>query len=121
MIHRYIAEAVDNPGHGPGRGTRESCRFAGARPAWWVPPAFGYAVNMSTAVVSVRLDSEVKDRLDALSAATGRPAAFYVREALVEHLDELEYAYAIAGEAEAIRRGEIETVSSVDLATELFG
>lgn len=76
---------------------------------------------MSTAVVSVRLDDEVKGRLDALSAATGRPVAFYVREALLEHLDELEYAYAIAGEAEAIRRGEIETISSDDLSAELFG
>ncbi len=76
---------------------------------------------MSTAVVSIRLDAELKSRLDALSAATGRPAAFYVREALVGHLDELEYAYQLKSEAEAIRRGEIETVSSADLATELFG
>lgn len=67
------------------------------------------------------MDDEIKGRLDALSAATGRPAAFYVREALAEHLDELEYAYAIAGEAEAIRRSEVETISSDDLAAELFG
>jgi RHH-type rel operon transcriptional repressor/antitoxin RelB len=40
-----------------------------------------------------------------LSASTGRPAAYYVREALVEHLAELEYAYQIKAEAEAIRRG----------------
>lgn len=76
---------------------------------------------MSTSVVSVRLDGELKSRLDALSAATGRPAAFYVREALLEHLDELEYAYALASEAEAIRRGDIETIASDDLAAELFG
>lgn len=75
---------------------------------------------MSTAVVSVRLDEAVKSRLDALSAATGRSAASYVREALLEHLDELEYAYQLKGEAEAIRRGEIETVSSADLADELL-
>lgn len=75
---------------------------------------------MSTAVVSVRLDTEVKGRLDALSATTGRSAAFYVREALLQHLDELEYAYQLRGEAEAIRRGEIATISSADLAAELF-
>lgn len=75
---------------------------------------------MSTSVVSVRLDAATKDRLDALSATTGRPAAYYVREALVEHLDALEYAYQLRGEAEAIRRGEIQTVSSADLAAELF-
>lgn len=52
-----------------------------------------YAVNMSTAVVSVRLDAALKARLDSLSASTGRPAAFYVREAVEAHLDELEYGY----------------------------
>lgn len=79
-----------------------------------------YPVNMSTAVVSIRVDAEVKDRLDALSASTGRPGAFYVREALLKHLDELEYAYQLRGEAEAIRRGDLETISSDDLAAELF-
>lgn len=79
-----------------------------------------YDVYMSTAVMSIRVDVNVKDRLDALSASTGRPAAYYVREALLEHLDELEYAYQLRGEAEAIRRGELETISSDDLATELF-
>lgn len=76
---------------------------------------------MPTGVVSVRLDSELKGRLDALSEATGRPVAFYVREALAKHLDELEYAAGIAGEAQAIRRGEVQTLSSDDLAAELFG
>lgn len=75
---------------------------------------------MSTSVVSIRLDAGTKDRLDALSASTGRPAAYYVREALLEHLDDLEYAYRLRGEAEAIRRGDLETVSSTDLAAELF-
>jgi RHH-type rel operon transcriptional repressor/antitoxin RelB len=64
---------------------------------------------MSTDVMSIRLPEELKGRLDALSASTGRPAAFYVREALSEHLAELEYAYALRAEAEAARRGELET------------
>ncbi|AMD87611.1 type II toxin-antitoxin system RelB family antitoxin [Actinomyces radicidentis] len=75
---------------------------------------------MSTAVLSVRVDSEIKERLDALSSSTNRPAAFYVREALAEHLDDLEYAYSLQREAEAARRGDLETVSAEDLATELF-
>lgn len=75
---------------------------------------------MSTSVVSVRLDAATKERLDALSATTGRPAAFYIRAALSEHLDELEYAYQLRAEAEAIRRGEITTISSEELANELF-
>lgn len=75
---------------------------------------------MSTAVMSIRVDEELKERLDALSAATGRPVAFYVREALNEHLEELEYVYQLREEAEAIRKGTLPTISSDDLAAELF-
>lgn len=74
---------------------------------------------MSTAVMSIRLPDEIKTRLDALAASTGRPAAFYVREAVTEHLDELEYAYALRADAEAVRRGELTTHSLDDVAAEL--
>lgn len=65
---------------------------------------------MSTDVVSVRLPDDLKGRLDALSASTGRSAAYYVREALSEHLGDLEWAYGVAARAEAVRAGVRETV-----------
>lgn len=74
---------------------------------------------MSTGVLSVRLPDDIKTRLDALAASTGRSAAFYVREAVAEHLSELEYAYALRAEAEAARRGELSTASLDDLTREL--
>ncbi|MCC7127404.1 MAG: CopG family transcriptional regulator [Microbacteriaceae bacterium] len=74
---------------------------------------------MSTGVLSVRLPSDLKARLDRLSVSTGRPAAFYVREAVEEHLSDLEYAYALRAEAEAIRRGEIATRNLEEIAEEL--
>lgn len=74
---------------------------------------------MSTGVLSVRLPEDIKTRLDALAAATGRPAAFYVREAVAEHLSELEYAYTLRAEAEAARRGELPTAPLDDLTREL--
>ena len=74
---------------------------------------------MSTGVLSIRLPEDLKDRLDALAAATGRPAAFYVREAVEAHLVELEYAYALRSEAEAIRRGDVSTRPLAELAAEL--
>lgn len=76
-------------------------------------------VYMSTGVLSVRLPADIKARLDALAASTGRPAAFYVREAVAEHLGELEYAYTLRAEAEAARRGDLPTTSLDDLAAEL--
>ena len=71
--------------------------------------AGSYAVNMSTAVLSVRLPEELKRRLDDLGSRTGRPATFYVRQAVESSIDDLEYAYALRAEAEAVRRGEIKT------------
>lgn len=60
---------------------------------------------MSTEVVSVRLPAEMKTRLDALAEATGRPAAFYVKTALEDRMDDLEWAYGIASNAENLRAG----------------
>ena len=40
---------------------------------------------------------------------TGRPTTFRVREAIESYIDDLEYAYALRAEAEAVRRGEIKT------------
>lgn len=74
---------------------------------------------MATGVVSVRLPDDLKRRLDALSASTGRPAAFYVREALSEHIDDLEHAYALRAEAEAARRGDLPTASLDEVLGEL--
>lgn len=74
---------------------------------------------MSTNVLSIRLPAEVKARLDALSASTGRPAAYYVREAVLGHIDELEWAYSIAAHAEAIRSGTEATRSFDEVASGL--
>lgn len=74
---------------------------------------------MSTNVLSIRVPADLKKRLDALSASTGRPQAFYVREAVAEHIDALEWAYGIAAEAEGVRTGQIKTRPLDDLAAEL--
>ena len=39
------------------------------------------------------LPANVEDRLDRLAKATGRTKTFYAREAIVEHLSELEDLY----------------------------
>lgn len=74
---------------------------------------------MSTGVMSVRLPEELKERLKALAASTGRSEAFYVREAIVEHLAELEYAYTLRDEVEAYRRGESKARPAVEVYAEI--
>jgi len=38
---------------------------------------------------SIRLPEEIERRLDALAEKTGRTKAFYIREMILTHLDEL--------------------------------
>lgn len=44
-------------------------------------------------MLAVRLPVDIEKRLADLAAKTGRTKTFYVREALVEHLEDLEDAY----------------------------
>ena len=44
-------------------------------------------------MVAVRLTKEIEDRLASLAEKTGRTKSFYIRQALEEHLEEMEDAY----------------------------
>ncbi len=44
-------------------------------------------------MIAIRLSPEIEGRLEALAQKTGRTKSFYVREALEEHLEDLEDAY----------------------------
>ena len=42
---------------------------------------------------SIRLPSEIEKRLERLSLQTGRRKSFYVKEAILDHLDDIEDIY----------------------------
>ncbi len=44
-------------------------------------------------MIAVRLDPEIEDRLAELAKRTGRTKTFYVREAILRHLEDLEDQY----------------------------
>jgi RHH-type rel operon transcriptional repressor/antitoxin RelB len=44
-------------------------------------------------MLAIRLDAETEKRLEALAKKTGRTKTFYAREAILEHLDDLEDIY----------------------------
>jgi RHH-type transcriptional regulator, rel operon repressor / antitoxin RelB len=56
-------------------------------------------------MLALRLPPEIEERLDALAKATGRTKSFYVREAILEHLEDMEDAYLAAATLERVRRG----------------
>jgi RHH-type rel operon transcriptional repressor/antitoxin RelB len=44
-------------------------------------------------MIAIRLPDEIEKRLDALAKKTGRTKTYYVREAVIDHLEELEDIY----------------------------
>jgi len=44
-------------------------------------------------MLAIRLESEIEERLARLAKKTGRTKTFYAREAILEHLDDLEDGY----------------------------
>lgn len=44
-------------------------------------------------MLAIRLPTDIEERLGRLAKATGRTKTFYAREAILEHLDELEDLY----------------------------
>jgi len=44
-------------------------------------------------MLAIRLPDEIEKRLDALAKKTGRTKTYYVREAVIDHLEELEDIY----------------------------
>jgi len=55
-----------------------------------------YAYNMysrRTIMLAIRLPEEIETRLAELARKTGRTKTFYVREAILDHLDEIEDKY----------------------------
>ena len=64
-------------------------------------------------MLAIRLPTEIEARLDELAKRTGRSKAFYVREAILQHLDDLEDRYAAEQVVQRIRNGE-ELTSTLD-------
>jgi RHH-type rel operon transcriptional repressor/antitoxin RelB len=56
--------------------------------------------------VSIRLDPEIEQRLNHLSAQTGRAKSFYLRELIEGGLDDLEDYYLADAAMERIRKGQ---------------
>ncbi|EJC82934.1 putative DNA-binding protein with an HTH domain [Rhizobium leguminosarum bv. trifolii WSM2297] len=66
-------------------------------------------------MLALRLPPEIEARLDELAKRTGRSKSFYARQAILEHLDDLEDIYLAEKRLEELRRGESDTVSLAEL------
>ena len=67
----------------------------------------------SDQMIGIRIPKSVGQRLEILAKRTGRSKTYYIREAIMEHLDDLEDIYLAEQVLERVRRGE-ESVSGID-------
>ena len=61
-------------------------------------------------MLAIRLPAEVEHRLDDLAKRTGRSKTFYAREAILEHLDDMEDLYLAEQQMTKLRAGKLKTI-----------
>ena len=66
-------------------------------------------------MIAVRIPKEIEERLDRLAKKTGRTKTYYVREAILEHLDELEDIYLAEQVLVDVKAGKESTVGLDEL------
>ena len=73
----------------------------------------------SPAMLAIRLPIDIEERLDRFAKATGRTRTFYAREAILEHLDELEDLYLAEQRLIENRAGRSRTCTLEEVEREL--
>ncbi len=66
-------------------------------------------------MLALRLPPEIEERLSALARATGRTKSYYAREAILEHLDDLEDLYLAEQRLLDIRAGKTRAIPLEDV------
>jgi RHH-type rel operon transcriptional repressor/antitoxin RelB len=61
-------------------------------------------------MLAIRLPEKIEKRLDRLAKRTGRTKTYYAREAILQHLDDLEDIYFAEKELQAVRSGRSQAV-----------
>ncbi|MGH9709423.1 MAG: type II toxin-antitoxin system RelB family antitoxin [Candidatus Acidiferrales bacterium] len=65
-------------------------------------------------MLAIRLPRSIEKRLERLARRTGRTKTYYAREAILEHLEDLEDLYLAEGALERIRSDEEKTIPLKD-------
>lgn len=68
---------------------------------------------------AIRLPDETFDRLQELAKRTGRTATYYIREAIQEHLEDLEDIYFSENAIKQLKRGKDEILESKEFWRDL--
>jgi len=66
-------------------------------------------------MLAIRLPQSIEKRLEKLARRTGRTKTYYVREAILQHLDDLEDIYFAEQALERVRSGKERTIPLKDV------
>ena len=66
-------------------------------------------------MLAIRLPQSIEKRLEKLAQRTGRTKTYYVREAILQHLEEIEDVYLAERALERIRSGKGRTIPLKDV------
>ncbi len=66
-------------------------------------------------MLAIRLPASIEKRLEKLARRTGRTKAYYAREAILQHLDDLEDVSMAERVLDRIRKGEERTIPLEDV------
>jgi RHH-type transcriptional regulator, rel operon repressor / antitoxin RelB len=66
-------------------------------------------------MLAIRLPEDIEARLENLAKRTGRSKTFYARQAILEHLDDLEDLYLAEQRWLSLERGESRTASLAEV------
>jgi len=61
-------------------------------------------------MLAIRLPEKIEKRLERLAKRTGRTKTYYAREAILQHLDDLEDIYLAEKRLGEIRAGRVRTI-----------
>lgn len=78
-----------------------------------------YSKLPEAAMLAIRLSEELESRLERLAKRTGRTKTFYAREAIEQHLEDLEDLYLAERVAKRIRSGKEQTSSLEEVEARL--
>ena len=70
-------------------------------------------------MLSLRLPKDIEERLDGLAKRTGRTKTFYVRQAIMTHLEDLEDAFQADEIMKRVRTGEESVLSAQEMRKSL--
>ncbi len=85
------------------------CKKRGASPLLYL-----LYLSSEVALLAIRLPESIEKRLEKLARRTGRTKTYYAREAILQHLEEIEDVYLAERALERIRSGKARTIPLKD-------